>query len=217
MNADGSNKPPLTNSPAAPYYQPAEISPDGSTVALNNQTGTLNSFEISTIGINGNNLRNITNNSVLDGFGAWSPDSAKIAFRSRRDVPTDEIYTMNADGSAVVRLTFNAASDSVTEWRRKSALRATPFDFDGDRRADVSVFRPSNGAWYLLNWASGFSVAQFGSATDQLTPADFDGDCKTDLAVYRDGVWFLQKSRDGFAAVSFGAAGDKPVPNVFVQ
>jgi YVTN family beta-propeller protein len=66
-----------------------------------------------------------------------------------------------------------------------STPRRTLFDFDGDGRADVSVFRPSDGMWYLLNSSTGFTASQFGVSTDKLAPADFDGDGKTDIAVYR--------------------------------
>ena len=90
--------------------------------------------------------------------------------------------------------------------------RATRYDFDGDGRADVSVFRPASGVWYFKNSTNGFSAAQFGMAADKLVPADYDGDGKTDIAVFRDGVWYLQRSASGFVAVQFGSAGDIPQP-----
>jgi hypothetical protein len=30
-------------------------------------------------------------------------------------------------------------------------------DFDGDRRTDVTVFRPTTGAWYMLLSSTGFT------------------------------------------------------------
>jgi uncharacterized delta-60 repeat protein len=90
--------------------------------------------------------------------------------------------------------------------------RRTLFDFDGDGRSDISVFRPSDGVWYLNRSGSGFTAAQFGLSTDKITPADFDGDGKTDIAVFRDGVWYLQRSQLGFTAIQFGINSDIPVP-----
>jgi hypothetical protein len=88
----------------------------------------------------------------------------------------------------------------------------TPFDFDGDGRSDISVFRPADGTWYLNRSQSGFTAAQFGISTDKLAPADYDGDGKADLGVFRAGVWYLLKSTEGFTAVQFGAGGDVPAP-----
>ncbi|MBS1794652.1 MAG: VCBS repeat-containing protein [Acidobacteria bacterium] len=110
----------------------------------------------------------------------------------------------------------SARSTSVTVGARtlnvnQAGATAARFDFDGDGRADISVFR--NGTWYLQQSASGFAAAQFGISTDVLTPADFDGDGKTDIAVYRNGVWYvLQSSNAQFFAFQFGLAADVPVP-----
>lgn len=87
------------------------------------------------------------------------------------------------------------------------------FDFDGDLRADLSVFRPSERVWYLDRSTEGFSAIQFGLSTDKISPADYDGDGKADISVYRDGTWYwLESSTNSFKTVRFGQAGDIPVP-----
>ena len=86
------------------------------------------------------------------------------------------------------------------------------FDFDGDGKADVSVFRPTDTVWYLQNSTTGIQGVQFGLATDKLVPADYDGDGKTDIAVFRNGTWYILGSQVGYTAVQWGNAGDIPVP-----
>ena len=105
---------------------------------------------------------------------------------------------------------ISVGSQSVNIFQAGTAKRS--FDFDGDGKTDVSVFRPANGSWYLLQSTSGFTAAQFGLATDRLAPADFDGDGRTDIAVFRDGNWYLLRSTEGFATTQFGQAGDIPLP-----
>jgi hypothetical protein len=92
----------------------------------------------------------------------------------------------------------------------------TAFDFDGDGRADIGVFRPANGVWYLNRSGSGFAAFQFGQQSDRSVAADYDGDGKSDAAIYRNGSWWRIKSATNtIDVVSFGLASDIPAPADF--
>jgi uncharacterized delta-60 repeat protein len=97
-------------------------------------------------------------------------------------------------------------------------IPGVPFDFDGDRRGDIAVFRPLNNVpskWYVLfNNGSSQSV-DFGILSDRIVPADYDGDARTDFAVFRpsSGVWYTSLNPDtNYGAVYWGMNGDVPVP-----
>jgi hypothetical protein len=95
---------------------------------------------------------------------------------------------------------------------QQSVTNASRFDFEGDGKSDLAVFRPNGGLWFITNSSNNaFRALQFGANGDRPVPADYDGDGKTDVAVYRGGVWYrLKSSTNGFDAVSFGVAGDYP-------
>lgn len=90
-------------------------------------------------------------------------------------------------------------------------------DFDGDGRTDLSVFRPSDGNWYVLQSNTNtLGVVHWGLSTDTPVPADFDGDGKSDVSVMRvvgsSLKWYIfQSSTLTMRAANFGAVGDKPV------
>jgi hypothetical protein len=93
-------------------------------------------------------------------------------------------------------------------------------DYDGDGRADIAVFRPSTGVWYLLRSTAGFSAVHFGLTGDTPMQADFDGDGRADISVFRPSskVWYHLRSSDGgFNARLFGELLERPVPSIYVD
>jgi hypothetical protein len=87
-------------------------------------------------------------------------------------------------------------------------------DFDSDGVSDISVYRPSDGNWYVLRSGGGPAVTTWGAPGDIPTPGDFDGDGKVDSAVFRPstGQWFIVRSSDSaFIVATWGGSADKPV------
>ncbi|MET0753771.1 MAG: Calx-beta domain-containing protein [Pyrinomonadaceae bacterium] len=93
------------------------------------------------------------------------------------------------------------------------------FDFDGDGKSDLSIFRPSVGQWWYYRSSDGGNyAATFGNSSDKLVPGDFTGDGKTDIAFWRPstGEWFILRSEDGsYYSYPFGTSGDMPAVGDF--
>lgn len=92
----------------------------------------------------------------------------------------------------------------------------TPFDFDGDNKADVSIWNKSNGVWGVIKSSNNQTVlTQFGANGDQIAPGDYDNDGKTDIAVWRpsDGAWYILKSSNNSVYIQgWGTKGDSIMP-----
>ncbi len=102
---------------------------------------------------------------------------------------------------------------------RYSVNSVSDFDFDGDGKADVSVYRASTNTWYrILSGNSSVSQNNFGIANDIPVPADFDGDGKTDLAIFRPSTgtfWYQSSINNAQIATQWGQSGDIPRPSDF--
>jgi hypothetical protein len=81
-------------------------------------------------------------------------------------------------------------------------------DFTGDGHSDLSVWRLSNGRWFI----DGIPAVTWGKAGDIPVNGNYDGDVNdmADIAVWRpsNGKWYIL----GMSAVPWGTNGDIPVP-----
>ncbi len=209
MNADGSNQQVISN--IAGFYNRPSYSPDGQKIIFV-YGADVTAQTIWTMNADGTNRAQFP---VGRSSPSYSPDGAKVVYVCcfANGQLMDGVRSVNADGGSAQNLTLGA-QDDLPDWQPILAPRRTAFDFDGDGRADISVFRPSDRVWYLLRSNAGFSALQWGLSSDTIAPADYDGDLKTDVAVWRgaEGNFYILNSFNNTVRVeNFGLSGDVPL------
>jgi hypothetical protein len=139
----------------------------------------------------------------------YSMDELSIYNRS---LSVSEIQSIYNAGTAPTGAAGKCPLNNVNK-----IIDKTPFDFDGDRRSDLSIFSrvSTNAVWQTLGTQNGYLETALGLSTDKPVPADYDNDGRTDAAVFRNGTWYLQQSSMGAAQFNWGLAGDIPQPADF--
>jgi hypothetical protein len=193
-------------------------------------------------------LGNYANSSIIEGCKlVLTPDfapadngmvmsvtgTASAGFTGNISVDTATgIVTLTGNGPVGTHVvTLTATDDLGATSQRQFTLEVvapptapTENDFDGDKKADIAVYRAGATAddssyWYILKSSDNTlqSIA-FGHDADVIVPGDYDGDGMTDVAVYQPSTntWFTSLDpATNYGAVQWGTSGDIPVPGFY--
>ncbi len=136
------------------------------------------------------------------------------------------IADFNVNGNLDLAV-VNAVSSTVTvllDPNGSTAPIKNLFDFTGDSRADIAVYRegasPTLGSFWHLRDSNNtnYQSIQFGSGGDKPVPADYNGDNMIEVAVWRpsNGTWYTSTNAAiNYGAFAWGTNGDIPIPGDF--
>lgn len=184
-------------------------------------------------------VADFNNDGKLDVAGVTSNNSASIltgngsgGFSNAVSIgtglqPSDlTINDFNNDGRLDLAVA-NSGSNSISlilDVTTSTPPLKTLFDFDGDRKADIAVYREGNtpnapSYWHILRSSDGvYQGIQLGANGDKPVPADYNGDGATEVAVWRpsNGTWYTSNNPAiNYGAFQWGQNGDVPLPGDF--
>ena len=103
---------------------------------------------------------------------------------------------------------FTDPAVTLTLYTFNAEPMAGNYDYDGDSKSDLAVYRA--GYWSIYSLANGLILnngGAWGGADSIPVPGDYDGDGKFDLAFYRAGYWSIYSLANGLILNNGGAWG----------
>lgn len=186
---------------------------DGSFTGGGNSASGINPISIATGDFDNNSTPDLAvANSTQSNVTLSVPGNVSVGSLPNAIVSAD----FDGDGRADLATANTGSNDVAVLLNQCSAAKGNIFDFDGNRRTDLGVFRPSVATWFTFSSFNGIVTNQFGFGypTDRPVPADYNGDNRTDFALFRPstGEWMVGPT---LYNLQFGLATDIPVPADF--
>ena len=151
------------------------------------------------------------------------PGDVSVAADYDGDGKADYAIWRPSSGHWAIALSTNNYDNSPDKviWKQWGVAGDYPMvgDYTGDGIADLTVYRPSNGAWYICKSDTNFdctlsTATQFGLNGDFPIHFDTDGDNTLEFAVFRPNTttWFIRNSLTGVvSSKKYGSKKDYPV------